>query len=192
VTTIQTTTQKYARRITNKIELLKNEVHQTMAEMDKGTGQLLYCRQLLQSAKYKKQWSILLANKSGGLANGVRNRIKNLTNTTQFIQKQNIPQIRKKDVTYCSFVCSVWPEKNETNRTRFTVGGDCINYPGAVATQTMDILVSKLLLKSVISTKGAKFMTIDTSDFYLMTLLKHPEFIRIRINNIPEEIILKY
>ena len=35
-------------------------------------------------------------------------------------------------------------------------------------------------------------MTIDISDFYLMTLLKRPEFIRISINDIPEEIIIEY
>ena len=35
-------------------------------------------------------------------------------------------------------------------------------------------------------------MTIDISDFYLMTPLKRPELIRISINDIPEEIIIKY
>jgi len=72
------------------------------------------------------------------------------------------------------------------------VGGDRINYPGAVATPTADMLVTKLLFNSVISTKGARFMTIDTSDFYLMTPLKCPEFIRISINDIPEKIIIEY
>ena len=40
-------------------------------------------------------------------------------------------------------------------RTRFTVVGNRINYPGAVATPTADMLVAKLLFNSVISTKGA-------------------------------------
>jgi hypothetical protein len=71
------------------------------------------------------------------------------------------------------------------------VGGDRINYPGAVATPTADMLIAKLLFNSVISTKGARFMTIDISDFYLMTPLKRPEFIRISINDIPEEIIIE-
>jgi len=35
-------------------------------------------------------------------------------------------------------------------------------------------------------------MTIDISDFYLMTPLKRPKFIRISINDISEEIIIKY
>ena len=126
-----------------------------MAVMDEETGQLLNYRQLLRSAKYKKQWSISSANEFGWLANGVGNRIKNPTNTIQFIRKKDIPQDRRKDVTYGPFVCSVRPEKKEKNRTRFTVGGNHINYPGAVATPTADMLVAKLLFNSVISTKGA-------------------------------------
>ena len=57
------------------------------------------------------------------------------------------------------------PYKKEKNRTRVTVGGDQIDYPGELATPTADMLVSKLLFNSVIFTKGAKFMTIDISKF---------------------------
>ena len=35
-------------------------------------------------------------------------------------------------------------------------------------------------------------MTMDISNFYLMTPLKRPEYIRISINDIPEEIIVEY
>jgi hypothetical protein len=42
------------------------------------------------------------------------------------------------------------------------VGGDRINYPGKVATPTVKMLVAKLLFKSIISMKGALFMTMDT------------------------------
>jgi len=180
------------------MDQIENKVHQAMAVVDEETGQLFNYRQLLRSAKYKKQWSISSANKFGRLANGVSNRIKNPTNTIQFIRKKDIPQDCRKDVTYGSFVCSIRPEKKEKNRTRFTVvtrftvGGDRINYPGAVATPTADMLVAKLLFNSVISTKGARFMTIDIYDFYLMTPLKPPKFIGISIKDIPEEIIIEY
>ena len=53
---------------------------------------------------------------------------------------------------YKSFQCNVQPEKKEKNRTRFTVGGDRINYPGTVATPTADMLVAKLLFNSIIAT----------------------------------------
>ena len=78
-------------------------------------------------------------------------------------------------------MCSVRPEKKENNRTRFTVGGEKIDYPGEVATLTADMLVAKILFKSIISTKGARFMTIDISNFYLMTPLNCPEYIPIHV-----------
>ena len=63
------------------MEQIENEVHQAMAIMDEETGHLLNYRQLLLSAKYKKQWSISSDNKFVQLANGIGNRIKNPTNT---------------------------------------------------------------------------------------------------------------
>ncbi len=89
-------------------------------------------------------------------------------------------------------VCTVQPEKAEPNHTRFTVGGDRINYPGAVATPTAEMLLAKMLFNSVISTKGARFMTMDISNFYLMTPLHCPKFIRLKLNDIPDEVIKEY
>ena len=90
------------------------------------------------------------------------------------------------------FFCNVRNEKSEKNRTRFVVGGDRINYPGEVATPTAEMLVAKLLFNSIISTNGAKFMTMDISNFYLMTPLSHPEYIRVKLSDIPDKIINEY
>ena len=54
------------------------------------------------------------------------------------------------------------------------------------------MLVSKILFNSVISTKNAKFMTINIPNFYLNSPLPRPEFVKIKINDIPEEIIKEY
>ncbi len=72
------------------------------------------------------------------------------------------------------------------------VGGNKINYPGEVATPTTEMLVAKLLFNSVISAHGARFMTMDIANFYLMTPLKHPEYVKIKLIGIPEEIIVEY
>ena len=103
-----------------------------------------------------------------------------------------MPAARRKDVTYGQFICNVRPEKKERHRTRFEIGGDRMNYPGEVATPTAEVLVAKLLFNSVVSTPGAKFMTMDISHFYLTTPLKRPEYIRINIRDIPQEIIDEY
>ena len=54
------------------------------------------------------------------------------------------------------------------------------------------MLVAKILFNSVVSTENAKFMTMDISNFYLMTPLKRPEYVRVSLGDIPEEIIKKY
>eukprot|EP00804_Cyclotella_cryptica_P021956 CCRYP_000903-RA/>CCRYP_000903-RA protein AED:0.16 eAED:0.16 QI:0/0/0/1/1/1/4/0/960 len=64
--------------------------------------------------------------------------------------------------------------------------------PGEVATPTAEMLTAKLLFNSVISTPGAKFMTMDISNFYLMTPLPRPEYLRLKLSDIPTEIIREY
>ena len=163
--------QQTARRINN----LDSEVHQAMAGVDEHTGRLLNYKQMMWDPKYKKNWSTSSENEFGRLSNGVGGRIKNPTNTIKFIRKKDIPIARRKDVTYGSFVCNVRNEKFEKIINRLVVGGDRINYPGEVATPTADMLVAKLLFNSVVSTRNAKFTTMDISNFYLMTPLKRPE-----------------
>jgi hypothetical protein len=43
-----------------------------------------------------------------------------------------------------------------------------------------------------VSTPKAKFATADISNFYLMTPLKCPEYAKIKLSDIPEEVIQKY
>ncbi|KAL7490093.1 hypothetical protein ACHAW6_016101 [Cyclotella cf. meneghiniana] len=175
-----------------RFKQIENDVHKALAVMDKKSGKMLNYRQLLHHPDYKKDWCLSSANEFGRLANGVGGRIKNPTNTIKFVKYEDIPKDRRNDVTYGQFVCTVRPEKKEPNRTRFVVGGDKINYPGEVATPTADMLVAKLLFNSVVSTPDAKFMTMDLSDFYLMTPLTRPEYIRIKMTDIPQEIIKEY
>ena len=136
-----------------------------MAVMYEHTDRLLNYKQLVRYPMHKKNWSTLSANEFGCLANGFSGRIKKPTNTIKFIKKKDITISRRKDVTYGSFVCSVHNKKAENNRTHFVVGGDGINYPGELATRTVDMLVANLLFNSVVSTRNSKFMTMDISIF---------------------------
>ena len=121
--------------MTKKVTKIENKVHQAMLVMDAETGNLLNYRQLRRDPKYSKELNKCSANEFGCLANGVGGRVKG-TNTIKFIKRSDMPEGRRKDVTYGYFVCSVRPEKKERNRTRFVVGVDHINYPGKVATPT--------------------------------------------------------
>jgi hypothetical protein len=54
------------------------------------------------------------------------------------------------------------------------------------------MLVAKMLFNIIISTKGARFMTMDISNFYLMTPLHQPEFIRMKLSDILDKVCDKY
>ncbi len=57
---------------------------------------------------------------------------------------------------------------------------------------TVDMVTVKLHLNSVISTKGAHYCTIDLKDFYLMTPMTCPEYMRKKIKDLPEEFVTMY
>ncbi len=89
-------------------------------------------------------------------------------------------------------VCEVQPDKDNPNRTRITIGGNCICYPGNVGTNTASLELLKLLINSVLLQKGACFRSIDLKNFYLDTPMHEPEYICIQILVIPDEFIDKY
>jgi transcriptional regulator CtsR len=72
------------------------------------------------------------------------------------------------------------------------VSGDRINYPFDIGTPTADMLLVKLLFNSVISTKNAKFMSLDIRNFYLEMPMERYEYMRMRMADIPDEIIEQY
>ena len=78
------------------------------------------------------------------------------------------------------------------NRTRLTFGGNNLSVPTDCGTPTADLLTVKVLLNSVISTAGAKFMTLDLKDFYLNTPMDRPEFLRMKIDHFPQDVIDHY
>lgn len=74
-------------------------------------------------------------------------------------------------------LCATFDQKKRINRTRCVAGGNNINYPFDVGTPLANMLLVKILFNSIISTKGAKFMTAEIKYFYLMTPLKRWEYI---------------
>jgi hypothetical protein len=161
------------------------------AVFDEASGKMLNYRQLLTHPDYKEVWTTSSADEFGRLAQGVGNRIEG-TNTIFFIPYGNIPKERRKDITYGRFVCDLRMAKENPHRTRLTVGGDRINYPGDVATPTCELLLAKFFFNSVISTPNARFLTADISNFYLNTPMLRYEYVRLALQDIPDGIIQEY
>ena len=84
------------------------------------------------------------------------------------------------------------PDKLEKHRSRLAVGNDRINYPGDTGAPTADMPIIKLLWNSVLLSRGAKYFTMDISNFYLGSPLPRPEYMCLPIKLIPDETIQKY
>eukprot|EP00957_Ditylum_brightwellii_P197990 15084131-Ditylum_brightwellii.AAC.2 len=95
-------------------------------------------------------------------------------------------------VTYSQIVCDYRRQKADPNRVRLMVGGDCVEYPFEVSTPTTDLVTAKLLMNSVTSTEGAKFLRIDIKSFYLNTPMERYEYMRLQYDIPPHEIVSKY
>jgi hypothetical protein len=124
----------------------------------------------------------------GRIAQGIRD-IEG-TNTIEFTTVAQIPWDRQ--ITYGRLVCDIRPQKAETHRVRLTVGGDRIDYPGETATKNAELTTSKCLWNSTILTKGARYMHADVNFFNLTTVLDRPEYMKLALSIIPQEIIDKY
>jgi hypothetical protein len=161
------------------------------AILDPATGKLLEYRHLIKDPEHKEVWGKSYGNEIGRLFQGMPGRVEG-TDTAFFINSNEIPADRWKDVTYGRIVTAYRPDKKEPNRTRLTIGGDQINYPHDCGTPTADLLTVKHLLNSTISTPGAKFMTLDIKDFYLNTPLNRYEYLRLKLADLPQDVIDHY
>jgi hypothetical protein len=169
-----------------------------LAVLDRESGKLLEHRQLRKDPRYKTVWDRSYANELGRLCQGIGTgkaaggkRVAG-TNTFHLITFADIPHHKRKEIIYTKVVCEIREGKDDENRTRITVGGNLICYPGDAGTNTASLELIKLLLNSVISRKGARFACIDIKNFYLDTPMVDPEYVRIKITDIPEEFILEY
>ena len=123
---------------------------------------------------------------------GNRKSDKNPNNTCHFITKEQVPGNRFRDVTYIKFECTVRNEKAEKHRTRLVIGGNCIKNAGDLETSTVEMLLVKIMLNSVVSTPGAKFISINIFNFYLNTLMLRYEYMKLKLSNLPDKIIQDY
>ncbi len=166
--------------------------------LDPATGKFLEHCQLRQDPRYKATWDTSYANELGCLCQGIRagntpiaQRVSG-TNTFFLINHQDIPAHKKKEIFHPMVVCEVRPGKDNPDCTRITIGGNRICYPGNVGTNTPLLELVKLLLNSILSWKGACFSSIDLKNFYLDTPMPDPEYVQIKITDIPEEFIGEY
>jgi hypothetical protein len=95
-------------------------------------------------------------------------------------------------VTYGSYGYEIKPNNEEKHRTRLTARGDRNHYPDNVGTPTVNMILVKVLLNSIISTEKVWCIILDVKNFYLNTPMTRFEYMQLKLNDIPEEISIKY
>jgi hypothetical protein len=179
-------------------ELFKIHGPSALSVLDPETSKFLENCQLHQDPHYKTAWDTSYANKLGRLCQGIGSGSAPTgqqaadTNTFYIIDYKDIPSHKCKEICHTMVVCEVCPEKDDPDRTRITIGGNRICYPGNVGTNTASLELVKLLLNSVLFRKGAWFSTIVLKNFYLDTPMPDPEYVRIKLFDIPDEFIKEY
>ncbi len=155
-------------------------------------SELLEYRHLIANPTTRATWTYSYGNKIGRLALGMPGQNTG-TNTIHFIPRDGVPREQSKDVTYGLITCLIRPEKiDEPNWTRLVAGGDRVHYPGNAGTLTANLITVKLLINSIISTTGAKFMMTDIKDFYLNTPMARYEYMRLKLSDMPDDVIEHY
>jgi hypothetical protein len=171
-------------------------LHHAMPVFDEVTSKMLEYRHLINHSdpEIRKQWQSSGANEFGRTMQGVgktrkkEDRIEG-TDTMHLIHKKDIPKNKK--ITYARFVSEIRLQKAEIHRTRMTAGGDRLDdYEGKTSTETAGLETIKIHINSTISRArlGAKYLCIGIGNMYLNTKLLSPEYMRIHIDLVPEEI----
>jgi hypothetical protein len=114
--------------------------------------------------------------------------ITTTTNTIFILAHKDICCIpTNQAVTYACIVIDHCPQKEDPNRIRITIGGNLITYPFEVITHTTDMVSSKLLWNSTISTRGARLARADIKNMYLEMPLDRYEYMKMPLSLFPQD-----
>ena len=131
-------------------------------------------------------WQIAFGKDFGGMAQGNIKMGQKGTNAIFVMMNAAILLIpADRTIMYVRVVVDFCPQKADPHRIRITAGGNLINYPGELTTQTADLTTSKLMWNSVLSTEGAKYMCLDIKNFYLTVFLDWYEYMKMPFSLFP-------
>jgi hypothetical protein len=153
---------------------------------------ITHYRKLIKDPLLKDLWIKAMSKELHHLAQGCPGVTKG-TNTICYLSHANICKIpQDRTVTYACTVIDHHPQKEDPNRVRITIGSNLINYPFELTTCTADMVSSKILWNSVISTKDACFASADIKNMNIETPLDWYEYMKMPIALFPTDIIEHY
>ena len=117
--------------------------------------------------------------------NGIGKRVEG-KNKLFVIKFEDIPKDRLNKICYTSVLFEVQAGKKYLNRIRITICGTNVFYPGYFGTNTAPLELFKIMINSVLSRAGAKYVCFDIGFFYLNPPLGRPEYVKIELSKIPQ------
>ena len=76
--------------------------------------------------------------------------------------------------------------------SKITVSGTNVCHPGYVGTNTASLELFKLVINSILSQTGTKYVCFDIEIVYLSITLGRPEYVKIQLSKIPQEFFEEY
>jgi hypothetical protein len=143
-------TPKYLRP--KKIATAANLEHMAMPMIHPTTGETISSyKKLMNDPATMEIWQTAFGKDFGGMAQGDNKTGQKGTNANAIFVMTHaeillIPADRT--ITYARVVDDFRPQKADPHRIRITAGGNLINYPGKLTTQTADLTTSKLMWNS--------------------------------------------
>jgi hypothetical protein len=150
-------------------------------------------KKLMNDPATMEIWQKAFGKDLGGMAQGDNKMGQKGTNAIFVMTHAEILLIpADRTITYARVVVNFHPQKIDSHPIRITAGGNPINYPCKLTTQTADLTTSKLMWNSVLSTEGAKYMCLDIKNFYLTAPLDRYEYMKMPLSLFPSWIREQY
>ena len=121
-----------------------------------------------------------------------KNQIVKGTGTFKVICFNNIPFEKRNAICNTRVVCEYRPENDDPSRTRITIAGGHILVTFDVSTPTVSLELVKQMINSVLSRQNARFAAFDIKKIYLDTPMEKLEYVRVNLEDIPQEFIEEY
>ena len=140
-------------------------------------------------------WSTAFGKEFGSLAQGDNKNGEKGTNFLYVMSPEDIRKIPKdRVITYGRIVVNYSPQKDDPNRVRITAGGDKMKgtFDGEISTRAADLTTSKVMWNSVLSTKYAKYMTIDIKNIFPTAPLEKTEYMKMPVSVSPQHVMDQY
>ena len=167
--------------------------------LDEESGKLLEHKQLQLHPTLKYTWDTSYLNELGKLCQGIgketmepkKERVKG-TGAFKVTSFNDIPFVKQKDFCHTRVVCEYRPEKDDHNRTRIAITGGHILVTFDVSTPTGSLELVKLMINSLLSRPKALIYAFDVKNFYLDNPMENPEYVRVKLEDIPLKSIEEY